>query len=214
MDIAAAAGLVVREVRNGTREGVPTKVSVARRTYATDRADLWDVLTNAERIPRWFLPVSGDLKVGGHYQLEGNAGGTVERCEAPEFFALTWEFGEMTSWVRVRLAEAPEGATLELEHEAVVPQELWDQFGPGATGVGWDGALYGLGAYLDTGASMDPAEAALWGTTPEGKTFMRLCADGWAEAAIASGDAPEAARAAADRTFGFYTGTSEDSSES
>ena len=25
--------------------------------------------------PPWFLPVSGDLRVGGHFQLEGNAGG-------------------------------------------------------------------------------------------------------------------------------------------
>ena len=44
---------------------------------------LWDACTNAERIPRWFLPVSGDLRLGGRYQLEGNAGGTIERCDPP-----------------------------------------------------------------------------------------------------------------------------------
>nr|WP_269329570.1 SRPBCC domain-containing protein [Kineosporia babensis] len=204
--------MVVREIRNSTRDGVSTKVQIARRTYATDQADLWDTLTNAERIPRWFLPISGDLQVGGKYQLEGNAGGTVERCEAPEVFAITWEFGGMTSWVQVRVQPDGAGATLELEHEAVVPQEMWDQFGPGATGVGWDGGLYGLGLYLETNAPMDPAAAALWGTTPEGKEFMRLCSESWAEAAIASGDEPEAARASAARVLAFYTTAPEDES--
>ena len=205
MDVAAAAGLVVREIRAGEREGAPTKIQIARRSYATDRNDLWDVLTNPERIPRWFLPVSGELRVGGHYQLEGNAGGTVERCDKPESFALTWEFGGMVSWVRVRLLDESPGATLELEHEAAVPQELWDQFGPGATGLGWDGALFGLGLYLESGQGMDPAEGALWATTPEGVEFMRHCADGWVAAAVAAGDEPEAARAAADRVVAMYT---------
>ena len=29
--------------------------------------DVWDACTNPERIPRWFLPVSGDLRLGGRY---------------------------------------------------------------------------------------------------------------------------------------------------
>ena len=57
----------------------PVRVAVARRTYPTDQADLWDCLTNAERIPRWFLPVSGELVEGGRYQTEGNAGGVIEK---------------------------------------------------------------------------------------------------------------------------------------
>jgi hypothetical protein len=39
--------------------------------YPASQSDLWDAVTNADRIPRWFLPVSGDLRLGGHYQLEG-----------------------------------------------------------------------------------------------------------------------------------------------
>src|SRR5262249_53577559 len=95
IDPVTTAGLVAREVRAGSREGAPRKIVIARRTSPTGRADLWDALTNPERIPRWFLPVSGELKVGGRYQLEGNAGGVVERCDEPELFAVTWEFGEM-----------------------------------------------------------------------------------------------------------------------
>ena len=69
-DPEGTADLASREVRSGSRDGSATKIAVARRTYPTSQADLWDALTNAERIPRWFLPVSGDLQVGGRYQLE------------------------------------------------------------------------------------------------------------------------------------------------
>src|SRR5829696_7241475 len=102
-DPLATAGLVERIVRSGKRDGAPTRIAIARRTYATDQADLWDALTSAKRIPRWFLPVSGDLGVGGRYQVEGNAGGVVERCDEPESFAVTWEYGPMVSWLTITL---------------------------------------------------------------------------------------------------------------
>src|SRR3954454_4580488 len=155
VDPLTTAGLVTREIRSGSRDGAPTKIAVARRTYGTDQADLWDALTNAERIPRWFLPVTGELEVGGRYQTEGNAGGVVERCDAPESFAVTWEFGGMVSWLAVTLAPEADGTTLELVHEAHVDPNLWGQFGPGAVGVGWDLALMGLGLHVDSGAPVD-----------------------------------------------------------
>ena len=36
------------------------------RTYDAPIDDVWDALTNAGRIGRWFLPITGDLKLGGH----------------------------------------------------------------------------------------------------------------------------------------------------
>lgn len=206
IDPAATAGLVTREIRTGERDGAPTRIAVARRTYTTDRPDLWEAVTTADRIARWFLPVSGDLSVGGRYQLEGNAGGTVERCDAPERFAVTWEFGGSVSWLEVSLTETDDGTVLELVHEASVPQELWDQYGPGATGVGWDLGLVGLGLHVAApGAPFDPKAAEAWSLSPEGVEFARLAAAGWADAAIAAGDEPDAARAAAERTVAFYT---------
>jgi uncharacterized protein YndB with AHSA1/START domain len=204
-DPVATAGLVVREVRSGSRDGAPTKIAIARRTYRTDQADLWDALTNAERIPRWFLPVSGNLEVGGRYQLEGNAGGVVERCEEPESFAVTWEAGPRMSWVEVKLTAAGDGTTLELAHEAPVDPEFWAQYGPGAVGVGWDLALMGLGRHLETGASNDPAEGNAWVLSPDGVKFVRHAAAGWEDAAIADGDERDAAHEAAERTIAFYT---------
>ncbi|MBE1874553.1 SRPBCC family protein [Myceligenerans pegani] len=205
IDPATTAGLVTREVRTGERDGEPTRIAVARRRYDAERADVWDAVTTAERLPRWFAPVTGELRLGGRYQIEGNASGTVESCVAPESFGISWEFGGGTSWVTVSLTEADGGTVLELTHESVVDPEFWTRFGPGAVGVGWDLTLMGLGLHLTTGEESDPAEAERWSVGPQGKEFVRAAADDWARAAIADGDDEAAARAAADATLAFYT---------
>ena len=120
--------------------------------YDTPPEDLWDACTNPERIARWFLPVSGDLRPGGRYEFEGNASGTIERCEPPHSLAATWEYGGQTSWVELRLMPEAEGRTrFALEHIAHVDDEIWAQFGPGAVGIGWDLALIGLTLHLASG---------------------------------------------------------------
>ncbi|MBL0888779.1 SRPBCC family protein [Myceligenerans indicum] len=205
IDPAATAGLVTREVRTGERAGAPTKIVVARRTYQAARADVWDAVTGAERLPRWFAPVTGELRLGGRYHVQGNASGTVESCTPPESFGLTWEIGGGTSWVTVRLTEAGGGTVLELTHESGVDPDFWTRFGPGAAGVGWDLALMGLGLHLATGEPNDPAEAEAWCVSPQGKEFVRPAADDWARAAVAAGEQDDAAHAAADQVFAFYT---------
>lgn len=205
IDPVATAGLVTREIRSGSRDGAATKIAIARRTYRTDQADLWDALTNTDRIPRWFMPISGDLQVDGRYQIEGNAGGVVERCKEPESFAVTWEFGEMVSWLEVRLIPDGEGTSLELVHEAHVDPYLWGEFGPGAVGVGWDLGLMGLGLHLESGAPVDPAVAAAFPVSPDGVEFVRRAATGWADAAVQDGDEAGPAQEAAARTVAMYT---------
>lgn len=198
------AKALTREVRTGERDGQPTKIAIGRRSYPAEQAEVWDALTNAERLPRWFLPVSGELKVGGRYQFEGNAGGVVEDCRPPELIKITWEFGGQVSWLEISLR--PDGAetSVELVHEAHVDPEFWKQFGPGAVGVGWDLGFFGLGSHLATGAGR-PADADTWSLSPEGQEFVRYASDDWARAAIEDGDDPVAARAAAAGTFAFYT---------
>lgn len=205
---------MTREVHTGERSGAPTRIAVARRSYDTDPDDLWNALTDIGRIPRWFLPISGNLSVGGRYQLEGNAGGVVEECEPPKRFAVTWEMGPVISWLEIRLAPAVEGTTLELVHEAPVDPDMWTQFGPGAVGVGWDLGLMGLGLHLDTGTSVDQAAGLEFPTTPGGITFVRTAATGWAEAAIADGDDPANAQRAAEATLAFYTTVPEEDTPS
>ena len=147
-DFESHLGAVERSVSSLERDGLPAGAVTLARSYATTVEDLWDAVTNGERIPRWFLPVSGDLELGGRYQLEGNAGGVITACERPSHFALTWEFGEDTSWVEVRFSDdGVRRARLTLTHTAHL-SEHWGEYGPGAVGVGWELALMGLAIHL------------------------------------------------------------------
>jgi uncharacterized protein YndB with AHSA1/START domain len=92
-DLTAHLHAMTRVVENLERDGKPAKAVVASCLYDTDAADLWDALTSKERLRRWFLPVAGDLRIGGRYQFEGNAGGTITECEPHRKIAATWEFG-------------------------------------------------------------------------------------------------------------------------
>jgi uncharacterized protein YndB with AHSA1/START domain len=200
-------GAVTRVVENREREGRPARAVVATRDYPTTAADLWDALTNPERIPRWFLPISGELRLGGRYQFQGNAGGTITGCEPPKQLAVTWEYSGEVSWLTVTLEPEPtESTRLTLEHVAHVDQARWDQFGPGAVGVGWDMGLFGLGIHVATREVVDPAEAAGWFASEAGKDFLRNASDDWARGSIAAGTPRDAALAAAERTRAAYSG--------
>jgi hypothetical protein len=151
------------------------------------------------------MPISGDLRPGGRYQLEGNASGTVERCDPPRSFAATWEYAEEVSWLEVRLEpEGGERTRLVLEHVAHVDDERWLQYGPGAVGIGWDLALMGLALHLASGAPNDPDAAAAWMGSPDGIAFVTRSSRGWADASIAAGTAPDDARGAQGRVAEFY----------
>jgi len=205
IDIVRAIGAVGRQVVSRQRDGRPARAVVLSRTYDTTIDDVWDALTNRERIPRWFLPISGELRVGGRYELKGNASGEITRCEPPRQLAVTWEYGGNVSWVNVALAEEPGGGTrLELEHVMHVDAH-WAEFGAGATGVGWDLAIVGLAEHLSTGATIDRKAADAWSASAQGKAFMRLSSDEWCRASIAGGADEANAKAAGARTSAAYT---------
>jgi len=197
-----------RQVGGRVLDAGEARTITVTRSYDATVEELWDACTNPKRIPRWFLPVSGELRVGGRYQLQGNAAGTIERCDPPQSFAATWEYGGDISWIELRLSPLPDGGTrFELEHIAQVDDERWAQFGPGAAGVGWDLALRGLAIHLMSGKSLDPQEVAAWNASEEGKHFISLSSQKWCDASVAAGTERAAAQAAADRTTGFYTGS-------
>ncbi len=205
IDAARILGLVTRSVRNFEKDGKPASTVMLSRLYDTSVDDLWDAVTSKERIPRWFLPLDGDLIVGGRYQLKGNAGGTITACTPPSHFAATWEFGGGTSWIDVTVAPDKDRALLTLEHTAII-EDHWNQFGPGAVGIGWDLALAGLEQYLATGAANDHEEAEAWMTSPSGKDFMSQSGEFWRAAHVASGVDPASAKERSDRTIAFFRG--------
>ena len=199
---------VQRELDMGRLGEAEARVITMRRTYDAPIDDVWDALTNPDRIARWFMPISGDYRVGGRYQLEGNAGGEIIACERPNRFRITWVYGEPTdgnsSEVEVRLAPAGAEATdFEMEHVAVVPDEFWTQFGPGAVGVGWDMGLLGLGLYLRTGKTV--GDPVAWQLSDEGRDFATRSSEAWGAANEAAGADPDAAATAVANTIAFYT---------
>ncbi|AIY48951.1 SRPBCC family protein [Mycolicibacterium fortuitum] len=209
IDVQHQLNSVRRSVGRTTFEAREARVVSVSQTYDTDAADLWDACTSIDRIPRWFLPISGDLQVGGRFQFEGNASGEVLTCEPPRSFTTTWESMGATSWVEVTITEAGEGrATFTLDHimHSGDDDEFWMQFGPGAVGVGWDSGLLGLAGYLGSGARITPEEGAAWAAGEEGRGFMTAASELWYQADLAAGADPAQARAAADRTAAAYTG--------
>lgn len=208
IDVVHQINAAHRSVAGRTLEAGEGRTMTLRQTYDAPVDDVWDACTNPERIARWFLPVSGELRVGGRYQLEGNAGGTVTACEPPRRFEATWEFGEGVSWIAVDLTPRGDDRTeLALAHTAPV-DDHWRQFGPGAVGVGWELGLMGLLLHLQSGgAPVDRAEVFAWQASEEGLRFMALCAEGWRDAhAVAGLEPPDEPAAQAQRTLAAYTG--------
>jgi uncharacterized protein YndB with AHSA1/START domain len=160
---------------------------VLRREYDAAIEDVWDAVTDPVRVRRWFLPLSGDLRVGGAFQLEGNAGGEILGCEPPSRLRVT--FGGPASVVELRLSAGSEDITvLELEH--TVPIEIAGS-GAGAlyVGPGWDGAFLALALFLDREISEDPVAAA---NSPEGRDFAEQSVHAWAAVVETSGTASPA----------------------
>ncbi|MEO1526654.1 MAG: SRPBCC family protein [Planctomycetota bacterium] len=209
MDFSTALGIKYRVIKEVTHDGEPVRLVSGSAIYDTVPDDLWDALTNPERIPRWFSPVSGELQTGGRYQIEGNAGGEITRCDPPEAFDITWECGGSKTWVRVRLDSEGDGTRLTLEH--LIPkdeasEEHWRKYGPGATGVGWDLSFMGLSLHLQTGETVPQDDANAWFGTDEGKVFLRQCAAAWGDAHIEAGEEDAVAKGMAENTGKFYCG--------
>jgi hypothetical protein len=129
-------------------------------------------------------------------------------CDPPKCFEITWVYGGEVSWVTVELTGETGGAeaTIELRHTAHPPEEFWDQFGPGAVGVGWDLSLLGLALHLESGEAVDQAEVEAWSISSEGKAFIVAASEGWGDAAIADGDDRETAQRRVKATGAFYSG--------
>ena len=212
MDFSKPLGTEYRVVKKAEHRGQPVRIVSGARTYETDANDLWNALTDAERIARWFAPVTGEFKVGGRYQVEGNAGGEITECDPAEAFELTWEFGGNISWVRVKLSEEGSGTRLTLEHIMSMDEASeshWKKYGPGATGVGWDLSFLGLGMHLASGEPVNQEESNAWMATADGKQFLRQCASAWGKAHTESGEDEAIAAAMARQTGDFYTGESQ-----
>lgn len=121
---------------------------------------------------------------------------------------MSWLYGPDPGFSEVEVRLTPDGAdrtVLELEHVAVVPDDFWDQYGPGSVGVGWDLGLLGLDRHL-AGGEISREEAEAWDTSPEGREFATRSGEAWGAAYAASGAEAEVVAATTAATIAFYTG--------
>ncbi|MBH1933596.1 SRPBCC family protein [Streptomyces sp. AV19] len=160
-----------------------------RRTYDACIEDVWDACTRPSRIGRWLAPVRGDFRVGGAFEVEGNASGRVLRCERPRLLKVTWDYGlDAATEVEVRLSPAPGGSTVfELRHAS--PSELVDELvrteglaGAVRNGAGWDLVLLGLDVFLHD----DDLDRAAWRDTPQVREFTIHSYRAWGDASRAA----------------------------
>lgn len=207
---------IVRQIEATHREvteqpgpaGDPIRAVRLQRDFDASQEEVWDALTSPERITRWFLPVSGDLRLGGRFQTEGNAGGEILACERPNLLKLTWFYGEVpanaVSEVEVRLSTVDGGRTrFDFVHSATVPEEQWAEYGPGAVGVGWDGGMLGLALHL-AGGGERPEDPEAWQLSDEGRAFSKLSSEAWGAASRAAGAAPDVVARNIASTNAFY----------
>jgi uncharacterized protein YndB with AHSA1/START domain len=145
-----------REVRRRRIAAGDARTALIRRHYDAPIEDVWDACTSPERLRRWLSPVTGDLRVGGAFQMEGNASGEILRCEAPRLLSVTWVYGDRPAdEVELRLRPGDDGGTvLELEHASVAEHAPMTFDGKPVdailgVGIGWELPLtYSLDLHL------------------------------------------------------------------
>lgn len=98
------------------------RVAVFNRTYDAPIEDVWDACTNPERLRRWYVPVTGELRVGSRIEQAMMGSGVIERCEPPHLLKLS--LGGGADEIELRLASGDDDDTtvLELQHATTIDQ--------------------------------------------------------------------------------------------
>ena len=157
INVSEQINAVQRVVGSRVLDAGEARVATISQTYDATIEDVWDACTNPERIPRWFLPVSGELRVGGHYQFRATRAAPSSTARRPPASAPPGSSAGTSAGSRCGSPPHRTGGTLfTLEHTASVDDEKWAEYGPGAIGVGWDGMVLGLALHLASGESNDP----------------------------------------------------------
>ena len=97
------------------------RVAVFKRTYDAPIEDVWDACTNPDRLRRWYVPITGDLRVGGTFQQSPMGSGVITHCAAPRELKLS--LGGGADEIELRLSPAGAGQTaLELQHATTIDE--------------------------------------------------------------------------------------------
>lgn len=108
------------ELRRRRIDAGEARVAAFTRTYDAAIEDVWEACTGPERLRRWYVPVSGDLRLGGRFEQLGMGSGTIVRCEPPHRLTLSLGDGGADE-IDLRLTTGGGGATvLQLEHATTI----------------------------------------------------------------------------------------------
>ncbi|MEU1629697.1 SRPBCC domain-containing protein [Streptomyces sp. NPDC020096] len=157
-----------RSITSGTGHSVRI-----RRGFPAPLDEVWDACTTRERVSLWFLPVTGDLRIGGKYQLETYAEGEILRCTAPDLLSVTMDFQGLPGEAELRLSTGDGETVLQFEHTMAVDATAWAAVAPDI-GSGWEVALN----YLATHLRGEPIDKSTF-PTPEDDELGRRCKEAW-----------------------------------
>jgi uncharacterized protein YndB with AHSA1/START domain len=159
-----------REVGRRRIAAGEARTALIRRRYDAPIEDVWQACTDPDRLSRWFIRPTGNLRAGGTFKLEGNASGEILRCEPPRRLTVTWSYpGRPVDELELRLSPGEDGDTvLELEHASVAEVFIANdpETGMWGIGAGWEVSLDYLGKYL-RGELLDATAAEWWKPTQE-----------------------------------------------
>ena len=188
-DVAKHLGAITRAVESTTHDGKPAKVVVASRTYPTSPDDLWDAVTDPERIPRWFAAVRATCGSAAATRSRATQAARSSPATRPPTSPLP---GRSAAGCWVDITSRPCGgggarrspcATPPSTRPGVLRQlrsrRRRRRLGP---------QLMGLAEHLATGATMGPTAEA-WGATDDGRDFMAQPAMGRAPSRAVGTDA-------------------------
>lgn len=129
------------------RDDDKTGSVVVEEVFGTDPADLWQALTDPDRLRRWIGEVTGDLRLGGTVAVkltstyEGTSRITV--CEPPSRLEMTTDdLEEGGGTLQARLTPADDGTRLRIEESGLRLDKLHFH------GAGWTVHVEDLGAVL------------------------------------------------------------------
>lgn len=138
---------MTKDLGSLSAQGDLRSVRFARFIDATPE-ELWDALTNPERIARWMLTEETTLepRVGGKAHFgwgdQGDAVGRVTIFDPPRCLEYTWEEDAGTSAVRFDVRQLEGRLELVLHHRNLAPKVS------GGVGAGWHAHLDDLMALL------------------------------------------------------------------
>lgn len=195
VNLARHLGAVLRQTRSLQNDSRLVSVS---RLYDTTPEDLWDALTNPERLRRWFQNVTGEQK---EFALEDGTKLSVTGCEPNRRATMKWGAAQL----EFSLHREHSHTRLTVEQAVPVSDAEWKRLGPGQFGLELEEAMLRLSIHLDSGTAVTKLAWSGWRVSANGHQFIQGATDAWAEAAVKANVDPIDAHQAATRVAELHS---------